>query len=101
MPIPLSPPPPAPSSTPVDEVVVHASTLRSSPLAVIGSISRPPGYVIVTAPRLDEGLSVVPGASLFRRTSSLGANPTTQGLSLRGIGSSGASRAIVTLDGIP
>ncbi len=39
--------------------------------------------------------------SLFRRTSSLGANPTTQGVSLRGIAGSGASRALVTLEGVP
>ena len=53
------------------------------------------------SPRLDEALGSVPGFSLFRRTSSLGANPTTQGVSLRGIAGSGASRALVTLDGVP
>jgi hypothetical protein len=37
----------------------------------------------------------VPGFSLFKRSSSLVANPTTQGISLRGIGSSGASRTLV------
>src|SRR5471032_2730266 len=51
--------------------------------------------------RLDDALTTVPGFSLFRRTSSLGANPTTQGVSLRGIAGSGASRALVTLDGVP
>ena len=54
-----------------------------------------------SSPRLDEVLETVPGLSLFRRTSSLGANPTTQGVSLRGIAGSGASRALVTLDGVP
>lgn len=44
---------------------------------------------------------MVPGFTLFRRTSSLVANPTTQGVSLRGIGSSGASRTLVLWDGIP
>ena len=39
--------------------------------------------------------------SLFRRTGSLTANPTAQGVSLRGIGPSGASRALVLLDGVP
>ena len=51
--------------------------------------------------RLDEVLVTAPGVSLFRRNSSLGANPTTQGVSLRGIAGSGASRALVTLDGVP
>ena len=52
-------------------------------------------------PRLDQALEQVPGVSLFRRSSSLSANPTTQGLSLRAIAPSGSSRALVTLDGVP
>ncbi len=50
---------------------------------------------------LDEFLRAVPNFSLFRRTSSVAANPTTQGASLRGIGPSGASRSLVLLDGVP
>lgn len=50
---------------------------------------------------LDEALRTEAQASLFRRNSSLSANPTVQGLSLRAIGPSGAGRALVTLDGIP
>ncbi|HSR69766.1 MAG TPA: TonB-dependent receptor [Acidobacteriota bacterium] len=50
---------------------------------------------------LDDKLRRVPGFSLFRRSSSLIAHPTTQGVSLRGIGPSGASRSLVMLDGIP
>ena len=91
------------------------------------SIDTPPAAeVVVTAPRLpdpagnaaysmvtigpqaladrvelDQALKSVAGFSLFRRTSTLGANPTTQGPSLRAIAGSGASRALVTLDGAP
>ena len=50
---------------------------------------------------LDDRLRDIPGFSLLRRSSSLVANPTTQGVSLRGIGSSGASRTLVLWDGIP
>ena len=50
---------------------------------------------------LDDRLRDVPGFSLFRRSSSMVANPTTQGISLRGIGSSGASRTLVLWDSIP
>jgi outer membrane receptor protein involved in Fe transport len=50
---------------------------------------------------LDDLLRQVPGFSLFRRSSSTVSHPTTQGVSLRGIGPSGASRALVLLDGIP
>ena len=53
------------------------------------------------APELDAALRQVPGLSLFRRNSSLSANPTVQGVSLRSIAGSGAGRALVTLDGVP
>src|SRR4051812_36762510 len=53
------------------------------------------------SPFLDEALRQVPGLSLFRRNSTLSANPTVQGVSLRSIGASGAGRALVTLDGVP
>jgi outer membrane receptor protein involved in Fe transport len=50
---------------------------------------------------LDGALQQVPGFTLFRRTGSRVANPTAQGVSLRGVGASGASRALVLEDGIP
>lgn len=53
------------------------------------------------APVLDETLRQVPGFGLFRRSSSLVAHPTTQGVSLRGIGPSGTSRTLVLFDTIP
>ena len=53
------------------------------------------------APTLDDALRQVPGFSIFRRSSSRNANPTAQGVSLRGVGASGASRSIVLFDGVP
>jgi len=50
---------------------------------------------------LDDRLREAPGFSLFRRSSSLVAHPTTQGVSLRGLGSTGASRTLVLWDGTP
>ena len=50
---------------------------------------------------LDDVLRQVPGFSLFRRSGGLTANPTTQGVSLRGVGANGASRALVMYDGVP
>ena len=49
----------------------------------------------------DDVLRRVPTFSLFRRTSSIGAHPTAQGVSLRGIGPSGVSRTLVLVDGVP
>jgi outer membrane receptor protein involved in Fe transport len=52
--------------------------------------------------RLDDILRAqVPGFTLFRRNSSRTANPTTQGVTLRNFGPSGAGRTLVLLDGIP
>ncbi|MFZ0663404.1 MAG: TonB-dependent receptor [Acidobacteriaceae bacterium] len=50
---------------------------------------------------LDGKLREVPGFELFRRSSSLVANPTIEGVSLRGLGSTAASRSLVVFDGIP
>lgn len=50
---------------------------------------------------IDDVLRQVPGFSLFRRSGGLTTNPTAQGVSLRGVGASGASRALVLLDGVP
>ena len=50
---------------------------------------------------LDDMLRQVPGFTLFRRSSSRVANPTSQGVSLRGLGASGPSRALVLEDGVP
>ncbi len=73
-------------------------------------LSEVPGSAIQLSPvdvranpslTLDDLLRQVPGFSLFRRSSSRVANPTTQGVSLRGLGASGPSRALVLDDGVP
>jgi outer membrane receptor protein involved in Fe transport len=53
------------------------------------------------SPAIDDTLRQVPGFALFRRSGSRTANPTSQGVSLRGVGASGASRAVVLEDGVP
>lgn len=50
---------------------------------------------------LDGVLRQNPAFMLFRRTPGWAANPTAQGVSLRGVGASGASRALVLADGVP
>jgi outer membrane receptor protein involved in Fe transport len=60
-----------------------------------------PEITATPALTLDGALQQVPGFTLFRRTGSRVANPTAQGVSLRGVGASGASRALVLEDGIP
>ena len=50
---------------------------------------------------LDGDIRQLPGVELFRRSSSLVANPSSQGVSLRGLGSTSASRTLVTEDDVP
>ena len=85
----------------VDVVTVEAARLPPSPMDRAFSIVTLGGETISIAPRLDEALTATPGVQLFRRTSSQASNPTTQGISVRSIAGSGASRALVTLDGVP
>src|SRR6185436_20145917 len=73
----------AQADTPASVVVVSRDTLRATP-----------------AVTLDDALRQVPGFSLFRRAGSRTANPTTQGVFLRGIGASGASRVLILDDGV-
>lgn len=58
-------------------------------------LSEAPGFT------LDDRLRQVAGFQLFRRTSSWIANPTSQGTSLRGLGSTAASRTLVLSDEVP
>ena len=70
--------------SPADSVTISSSDMGSTP-----------------ALALDDVLRDVPGFTLFRRASSRTANPGTQGVSMRGVGASGASRALVLVNDIP
>ena len=56
---------------------------------------------VSAAGTVDDVLRLTPGFSLFRRSPSRTANPTTQGVTLRGLSASGASRTLVLADGVP
>ena len=95
-------PPAAPPTAPLVEAVVVAD-YRRPPVPDLTGLSwiRIDGDVLSGSARTDDALTATPGVSLFRRTSSQGANPTTQGVSVRAIAGTGAGRALVTLDGVP
>jgi outer membrane receptor protein involved in Fe transport len=77
------------TATPIGETPISDIQLSSDDLQATPALT------------LDDTLRQVPGFSLFRRNSSRTANPTTLGVSLRGLGANGASRALVLEDGIP
>ncbi len=78
-----------PNPTPLDQTAANVVILTPAELTSQAAVT------------LDEALRQVPGFTLFRRSSSLTANPTTQGASSRGVGASGASRMLVLADEIP
>ena len=75
----------------------------------LGDLESPAATRVLTAQALattpaitlDDQLRQLPGVELFRRSPSLVANPTSQGISLRGLGSTSASRTLVTEDDVP
>lgn len=71
------------SETPGSTVMLSSTDLAATP-----------------ALRVDDALRQVPGFSLFRRSGSRTANASNQGVSLRGLGGTAASRALVLWDGI-
>jgi outer membrane receptor protein involved in Fe transport len=86
-----------------------ATTVEVSPGAGDVRVGIPASTTVVTsgvlltsaAGALDDVLRSTPGFSLFRRSSSRTANPTTQGVTLRGVSGSGASRTLVLADSVP
>jgi outer membrane receptor protein involved in Fe transport len=75
----------------------------------LGSLESPATTVVLSetalhrtaAITLDDQLRQIPGVELFRRSSSLVANPSSQGMSLRALGSTSASRTLLTEDDVP
>ena len=91
---------------PVAETQSVSSPHISSPVGLLDSPASTRNLTTTelneaASPVLDDKIRQIPGAELFRRSSSLVANPTSQGISLRGLGSTSASRTLVLSDDIP
>jgi vitamin B12 transporter len=56
---------------------------------------------LATSQRLEQALLSVPGLQQFRRSDARSANPTSQGVTLRGLGGNASSRAALFLDDVP
>ena len=82
-------------------VTATRTRMRAADTAADTIVLGPEDLAATAALTLDDSLRQVPGFTLFRRSGSRVANPTSQGVSLRGVGASGASRALVLEDGIP
>lgn len=85
-----------------DSVVVTATRgAERLPGAASSTVLTSAELTNMAAGGLDDALRSTPGFTLFRRSSSRVANPTTQGVTLRGVSGSGASRTLVLADGVP
>ena len=85
-----------------DSVVVTATRgAERLPSAASSTVLTSAELTNMAAGALDDALRATPGFTLFRRSSSRVANPTTQGVTLRGVSGSGASRTLVLADGVP
>jgi len=91
---------PAPVWQEVNVTANRAGTSWGDTAESVTSLSRQQ-LDFTAAEALDQSLREVPGFTLFRRSDSRTANPTTLGPSLRGVGGSGASRALVLYDNVP
>jgi outer membrane cobalamin receptor len=91
---------PAPFFEEVNVTSSRADRPKADPTVTMTVISST-DLMTAGALTLDDTLKLVPGFTLFRRTSSRTANPTTQGVALRGIGGTAQSRSLVLADGIP
>jgi outer membrane receptor protein involved in Fe transport len=91
---------PAPLSSQITITAERTETRVSDSAASVAVLTNE-DLATTSALTVDDALRQVPGFSLFRRSGSRTANPTSQGVSLRGVGPSGASRAVVLADGIP
>ncbi|HXL98519.1 MAG TPA: TonB-dependent receptor plug domain-containing protein, partial [Rhizomicrobium sp.] len=91
----------SPARAQVETVMVTAARLPEPVGAAAFSTTKLDSSELVQFDQLDAALEQVPGLSLFRRSTSLNANATTEGVSLREIAPSGTSRALVMLDGVP
>jgi outer membrane receptor protein involved in Fe transport len=76
---------------------LDAPDARSTPVAIIDRAR----LTQAASGRLEDVLADVAGLQSFRRADSRSANPTSQGITLRGIGGNASSRALLILDGVP
>jgi outer membrane receptor protein involved in Fe transport len=85
------------------QIVVTATRLASRIEHVAASTIALTDNDLNATPALlpDDKLRQIPGFTIFRRGSSRTVNPTSQGVSLNGLGASGSSRVLVLQDGVP
>ena len=86
-----------------DEIVVTGRGLEAPPgdAAYATTVITRDRLTGTASNRLDDVLRDAAGITQFRRSDSRSAHPTSQGITLRGLGGNASSRALLILDGVP
>jgi vitamin B12 transporter len=92
-------------------VIIDQASWTECEIIVSGALPKPladiTGNVVTVTPdadasfRLERLLGDVASLQQFRRSDARSANPTSQGVTLRGLGGNASSRALLVLDGVP
>lgn len=92
---------------PTAEVLISVSDV----IVVNGGLTDPKGDIAYSltsvdllnnaSNRLENALLQIPGLQQFRRSDARSANPTSQGITMRGLGGNASSRVLLILDGAP
>ena len=96
--------PPASGQVQAMDPIIVSATRAPEPQSQVPftvEVVPPDAFADGSSLTVDGALRGLSDFSLFRRNDSMTANPTSQGVSLRGLGPSGASRSLVLLDGVP
>lgn len=99
----LCPDPAAAQAIPGGEIVVEGEGLAPPPGDAAYSTLTIDRYRLthLAGGRLEEALADVAGLASYRRSDSTSSHPTSQGITLRGLGGNASSRALLLLDGVP
>jgi outer membrane receptor protein involved in Fe transport len=88
---------PGEETIPACPIIVVTGNLSSSAAEKTESIVQVP----IEQTRFEQSLTQVPGLQQFRRSDARSANPTSQGITLRGLGGNASSRVMLVLDDVP
>jgi outer membrane receptor protein involved in Fe transport len=92
-----------PASEPPQAIIVTASALPTPEAEGLLNVTVIGSEALRTSPfaGLDQIVKGAAGVQLFRRSDVRSGHPTSQGVTLRGLGGNAASRALLVLDGVP
>lgn len=87
----------------LQEIIVtgKALDLPAGQRAFAGDVLSAAQVRTLASGRIEDLLGRAPGVQQFRRSDSRSANPSAQGITLRGLGGNASSRTLVLLDGVP